>query len=493
MKKVSIKGASWDSLFLSLAKFLTLLFAIVSTKMLSTALTLEEYGTYSQANLVMGTGTSIILLGLGDALAYCFNKSKTEIDDNKKAVVINTVFLIEISLGVLLALAIIAGKGLIADYFSNNAVSRLLYVVSILPMFSNVLYFMQLLCVSTGRAKWMSLYTVIMTVVRLGAVALSVYVLKDILWIYISIVLMDLVNISLYNMDLRKKGIRIQVFRFSSREIKPILAYGLPMGIYAITSSFTRDLDKFVIGRLGGTEDLAIYTNCSKILPLDFFVTAFAVVLIPYIYRRVSEGKREESIELFSSYMKVGYYTVWVLGMMVLIAPSSVISFLYADAYVAGKSVFVLYILDSMMRFASIHLILTAAGKAKSVMAYSLLSLGLNLALNILFYKLWGMIGPAIATVLVAFVYMLLILSGTKKIINAKWREMFDFKDIVCFVASLMLLWGASFCLNRILLGAQMHQYLAMFISMAVFGFSMLALHYKRIFSVLKKINSFKL
>ena len=66
MKKMSIKGASWDSLFLSLAKFLTLLFGIVSAKMLSTALSLEEYGTYAQANLIMTTGTSIILLGLGD-------------------------------------------------------------------------------------------------------------------------------------------------------------------------------------------------------------------------------------------------------------------------------------------------------------------------------------------------------------------------------------------------------------------------------------------
>ncbi len=493
MKKFSIKGASWDSVFLAFSKGLSLLFSILSAKILSTGLTLEGYGTYAQANLVLATGTSIILLGMGDALAYYFNNKEKTMDDSLRARTINTVFFIEIFLGLVLAVAIVLGKGLIADYFSNPAVQDLLYVVAILPVCTNVISMMQILCVSVGRAKWMSVYGLLLTVIRILAVYFSVCVLKNLVWIYVTILTMDIVHIALYNWDLRRKGVRLNPIRISVKSIPPILKYGLPMGIYAITSSFTRDLDKLVVGRLGGTEELAIYTNCSKILPFDFFVSSFAVVLIPYIYRRVTEGKREESIDLFSSYLKVGYYTVWALGTMVLVAPKTIISFLYADAYVVGVNVFILYVVDSMLRFASIHLVMTAAGKAKTVMTYSIVSLVLNLGFNILFYRWWGIIGPAIATVIVAIVYTFLILRGTTKIISAKWREVFNFKDVLWFVSTLALVWFVSFLLNKQLTLWGIHKYVSMIVSMLVFGLSVLAIHFRRIFGVLKKINSFKL
>lgn len=493
MRKISIKGASWDSMFLAFTKCLSMLFSILSAKILSTGLTLEGYGTYAQANLVMTTGTSIILMGLVDALNYYFNNKDKKIEESLKARIVNTVFFLELILGAILAVVIIAGQGLIADYFSNPAVKGLLWIVAVLPVFTNIQYFMQVMCVSVGRAKWMSIFNLILTVVRIVAVYISVYVLKNLVWIYVTILSMDVIHVALYNWDLRKRGVKINPFKISHKHIKSIIAYGLPMGIYAITSSFTRDLDKLIIGRLGGTEELAIYSNCSKVLPLDFFVTSFALVLIPYIYRRVSEGRREESIELFSSYLKVGYYTVWTLGTMVLVAPATIISFLYADVYVSGESVFILYIFDNMIRFASVHLILTAAGKSKNVMIYSIISLVLNFILNMAFYYMWGMIGPAIATLIVALVYMFLILRDTTKTIQARWTEVFDFKDLILFTISLAVTWFITFILNKLLVGWGLHKYVSMIISMAVFGLTILAVHFKRIFGILKKINSFKL
>lgn len=493
MKKISIKGATWDSAFLAFSKALTLICNIVLAKILSMGLSLEGYGTYAQAMLIISTGSSIIILGMGDALAYFFNHKGKGFDDTLRARIINTVLFIEILLGLVLSAAILIGQSAIVSYFSNSALLKILLVVAILPVFTNVISLFQILCVSTGRAKWMSIYSLILTVIRIGVVYFSVYVLKNILWIFIATLIMDICHIVVYNIDLRKKSVYINPLNISVKHIKSIIAYGLPMGIYAITSTLTRDIAKFIIGRLGGTEELAIYTNCSKILPLDFFVTSFALVLIPYIYRRVSEGRREESAELFSSYLKVGYYTVWTLGVAVLVAPTTMISFLYADAYTVGKWVFVLYVFDSMLRFASVHLILTAAGKAKRVMTYSLVSLLLNGVLSIAFYHLWGLIGPAIAAVIVAFIYMMMILGDTVKIIEVKWTDVFDFKEMLWFVLTLVCAWAITFTLNGWLCTLGLHPYAAMIASMAVFGISILVIHFKKIFGVLKKINSFKL
>ncbi len=491
MKKISFNGASWDSIFLAFAKCLALVLNLISAKILSTGLTLTEYGTYSQANLVSTIGASVILLGLVDAMNYYFNNK--EIDNTLRIRIVNTVFFLEIISGLIYLSAVIFGQNLISGFFDNPALKILLPIAGMLPAFTNIIYFYQVLCVSVGRAKLMTGMDLIATVVRIVAICVSVYVLKNILWIYVVILLLDVFKVLMLNVFLRKNNVSVNPIKISRGHIKPIFAYGLPMGIYAITSSFTRDLDKLVIGRLGGTEELAVYSNCSKLLPLDFFVSAFALVLIPYIYKRVSEGKREESIDLFSSYLKVGYYTVWTLGVMVLVAPKSIISFLYSDVYVQGKSVFIMYIFDSMLRFASIHLILTAAGKAKNVMLYSLISLGANFVLNLVLYHFLGMIGPAIATLVVAVLYMFLILNDTRKTISAKWTEIFKFKEILWFVLTLSGSWAIAFMLNRLFVYMGMHIYISMIASMIIFALIVIALHFKNILRVFKKINAFEL
>lgn len=493
MMKFKFRGASWDSMFLSFAKILTVLFNLVSTKILSTGLTLKEYGTYSQANLVNSIGTSLIILGLGDALSYYFNRKDEKTDETLRKKIINTVFFCEISLGIILAVLIIWGKDNIALYFDNPDVKCLLPIVSIFPVFANIIYFYKILLVGTAQAKIMSVLSLGLVFIRIVAVYIAVYTVKNLLLIYVVILLMDILQIIIYEILMRRQRFGINPMRISVSHIKPIFSYGLPMGVYAMTSSFSKELDKLVIGRMGGTEELAIYTNCSKILPLDIIVSSFAMVLIPYIYVRVTEGKREESIDLFSSYLKVGYYSVWTLATMLLIAPSTVISFLYTTEYAVGNAVFVIYVFDSMMRFASMHLILTAAGKTRKVMAYSIVSLGLNLVLNVLFYQIWGIIGPAISTLITAIIYMFLILLDTTKIIGAKLPEVFDFKDLVVFTTSLVVMWAVTFRINRFLVGVGLHAYVSMIISMAIFGLTILGIHFKKIFRVLKKINSYKL
>lgn len=493
MKKISIKGASWDSIILSVTKIITLLFNILSSKILSTGLSLYEYGTYSQANLIMTTGASLILFGLGDALNYYFNKKSKEFAEEEKERIINTVFLIEIVFGLFFWIIIFFGGNFISEYFKNQSLTGSLFIVALLPVFSNLIYFMQILCVSVSKAKKMALYGLLFTFLRIVAVWLSVCMLNNIVWIYFATLLIDILNIVLYYLDLKKSNIKINLFKISKKHIISILNYALPMGVFAITNTFTRELDKLVIGYFGGTEELAIYSNCSKILPLDFFVTSFAVVLIPFIYRRVSEKKHKESVDLFSSYLKIGYYTVWILGVAILVAPKSVISFLYADIYTVGEPIFVIYIFDSMIKFASIHLVLTSAGKSKNVMIYSVISLIINLALNIVLYYIFGMIGPAVSTLIVSILYMLLILRDTIRTINSKWSEVFNFRDLIIFVVSLITIWFISFSINKILLAIGIHIYLSMFISIFVFLLFIGIINYKKILFVLKKINSFKL
>lgn len=70
MLKKGMQGASWDSIFLIIVRFVTTLTTIIQTKVLSVGLSLHEYGSYSQAILVTGVTASLIMFGLGDGLNY---------------------------------------------------------------------------------------------------------------------------------------------------------------------------------------------------------------------------------------------------------------------------------------------------------------------------------------------------------------------------------------------------------------------------------------
>ena len=62
---------------------------------------------------------------------------------------------------------------------------------------------------------------------------------------------------------------------------------------------------------------------------------------------------------------------------------------------------FCLYLVATMARFASLSLILSAAGRTKALMVVSLVAVVFNALLCVVLYSIMGFVGPALASVLV--------------------------------------------------------------------------------------------
>lgn len=487
-----MEGASWDSLFLTVVKLVTTLTAIIQTKILSVGLSLTDYGTYSQANVVVSLGTSFLLLGLGDAINFFYNDSKQENDTNKKNEIINTIYGIELIAGIIFISIVVLGRYGISLYFSNDALIALMFIIAFQPMLDNMIYFYQILFVSTGKAKLIALRNLVISVLKLAIITLAVKVFNNIFVIYILLIALNLVQLYIFAVYFKKEGFSINPMRIKRHFVRKILAYGIPMGIFTITTALTRDIDKLVIGYMSNTETVAVYTNCSKLLPLDIIVASFATVLIPYIMKYVSVGDKRNAAKLFKNYLKVGYYSVWTFGVGILIVTSQAISFLYSSEYLTGKYVFIIYIIDSMVKFASMHLVLTASGNSKLLMKYSIISLVANAVLNILLFKTIGLAGPALATLIVTLIYSIMIMRRTIKILGVKRSDILEIKDILLFIITLVIC-GALFSVaDRELLKIGLNQYIAMIMTMGGFGILVLIINFKKIMNVFKAINSLK-
>lgn len=492
MKNINIRGASWDSIFLAIIRVVTTLGAIIETKILSVGFDLTDYGTYSQISVVISICNSLLLLGLGDALNYYYNNSSTEYSKEKRITFVDTIFAIEIIAGLAVALLLVGGRDLIASYYSNPAIAGLIVFVAIRPMLTNLLSLYQTLFVSVGRAKVVAIRNLILSFVGIIVLTISVYVFHNIRVMYICTLSVAVVQLAFFSIYFRNKEFAVRPHKADFSYVKRIISYAIPMGVFALTNTLVRDVDRLVIGYLANTETVAIYTNCSKILPYDIIATSFATVLIPYIMRYITSND-SRAVLLFRNYLKIGYYSVVVFAVGTIIVTDQIIPFLYSAEYLEGRSIFIIYIFDSMLKFASMHLVLAASGKTKTIMKYSLIALICNAVFNVILYKVIGMVGPAISTLIVTTCYTIAILNQTKNILSSKWSELFDIKDILQFAIGLILTAALAFVGNRALLKTSINEYIVMFLTLAFFGVSNLLLCRKIIIGTLKNINSLKL
>lgn len=489
LKKV--QGASWDSIFLIVVRLITTLTTIIQTKVLSIGLTLHEYGSYSQAILVTGVTTSLIMFGLGDGLNYFYNRDANKNSD--RSIFVNTIFLMEVILGSLGMIAICFSRDLFAHYFDNPDVSVLLCIVAIKPVLDNIIYLYQLLFISLKKAKIIAIRNLVISIVKAVSIWVFVQYYSNVRLICVSLVVLDIINWVIFKLLLSKEGVKINVRKANLKYVKSIIVYSFPMGVYAFTNTLLRDIDKLVIGNLAETADLAVYTNCSKILPFDLIATSFATVLIPYIMRYASSDDKHSMETLFANYMRIGYYSVWTFACSVLIVSEQAVEFLYSPEYVVGNSIFVLYLFDSMIRFASFHLVLTARGYSKDIMIYSLISLAVNFVLNIFLYSVIGLIGPAIATVLVTLVYTVLILRKTIVVTGMRFTHVIEPAEILVFLGELIGFGVVFTFVNKLLLILGISGFMSMILVITGFCGTVFLINIKRLYGVLKTVNSLRL
>lgn len=423
-----------DSLALAIVKALTVGVSIVSTMILSRKLDLASYGTYSTGNLIVNTATALSAFGLLDAVNYYYNSSTKE-EKNKY---INTIFSIVFFIGIITAIVIFTFRKQIQNYFDNPSIEVILIYIIFRPVLANLGLGMQNLQVSIGKAKIVAIRNSIISFAKLFIVIITAYITQNVSTIFACMLFIEAISLFFYYKVLSESGVRIYLNRFDINLVKNILAYSIPMGIYIQMNALSRDLDKYVIGFFESTDKLAIYTNASTKLPFDVISGPLLMVLIPILTRCINKGDYKNGLKLFKANIKIGYTITFIMGTIVLALSKPVILFLYGEKYLAGITVFDIYVLVDMMNFISFSIVLGAKGKTKILMIVSAMSLVINLGINYIFYDFFGFVGPAIATVIVVLITNYILLRISAKVFETTIRHLFDWKHVTLVIVELL-------------------------------------------------------
>ncbi len=197
-----------------------------------------------------------------------------------------------------------------------------------------------------------------------------------------------------------------------------------------IVGTLTIELDKLLIGKFFNTEQLAIYTNAAREMPVTVISSSLTAVLMPQLVKLLKDNKNQKAITLWGDATSLSYVFICFIATGLFVYAPEVMLLLYSDKYLPGVSVFRVYNIVLLLRCTYFGMILNSIGKTELIFYSSLVLLLLNIVLNYTFYLLFGFIGPAIATFISIALVQIYQLIATSKTLNISFKTILLWKDL---------------------------------------------------------------
>ncbi len=480
------RGASSDALALMAIKLVTICLGFVVTRLLSEHLSTYDYGTYSQILLVVSTVSSLTILGMMDGINYFFCSER---DEQKSESYIATLFSMQCMVSAAAGAVVLLLRNVLIAGFGNPDVGRLLIFAAALPLLQNLVSMLQILMVSIGKARMIAFRNLIVSLVRLAAVLVVIALVRNVTVVLMATLLLDIGQIAVFHWILRKNRCFVDLRRTDFRLAGRILEYCLPMAVFTMLNTLNRDCDKYLISAMTDTETLAVYTNASKILPFDIVMTSFCTVLIPEITRLISGRERTRAATLYRQFLEIAYLSTTILCCAALAAAPQLMQLLYSEKYLSGLPVFCIYILVDMIRFTNITLILSAAGKTKQLMFLSFGALMANFLLNLILFRLLGVPGPAVATLITTLCVGFLMLWLNARELQVPIAAFFELRYLARFLLENAATLSLMTILRQWMEVQEVHSFLVLVAAAMSYCAVLLLLNGKRLLQDLKAIN----
>ena len=415
-----------DAVKLTVSKIISLGISTITAMLLSRFRTLEEYGTYSQMLLVVNLFTSIFMLGLPNSINYFL--ARAEAREEKKRF-LSIYYTLSTFLSLIMGVTLVCAVPLIEKYFNNPNIRGFLYFLAIYPWASVISSSVENVLIVFHKTKWLMVYRLLNSISLLGAV-LIVQWKQGTFAEYMSVYLLVYVIFAVvvyFVVSYLTGGLRVLLDKV---QVRNIFVFSIPIGLAGILGTVNIEIDKLLVGWLMNTEELAIYTNASKELPVTIIATSITSVLLPKIVNLIKHNKNQEAVQLWGYATELSYIVICLIVAGVFAYADDVLTLLYSEKYISGLPVFRVYTLVLLLRCTYFGMILNAYGKSRMIFYSSILSLLLNCLLNPLLFWFLGIAGPAIATFLAMLIVTIMQLKLTSRYLGMNVKNIFPWNKI---------------------------------------------------------------
>ena len=435
-----------DAVRLTFSKVVTLCITMATTMLLSRFRTFQEYGTYSELLLVINLVSSLLMLGLPNSINYFLARADTQKERQR---FLSLYYFLSTVISVVIGIVLVLAIPLIELYFKNNTIRTFYYFLALYPWSSIVSSSIENVLVVYKKTRGLILFRISHSVAILACVLLVQWLGQGFSAYMISFVAVNsLFTLIVYYVAFKLGG--GFNLSFDKKLVRAIFAFSIPMGLASVVGTLNTEIDKLLIGYLMDTEQLAIYTNAAKELPLAIVASSITAVLLPQLTRMVKKNKAEEAIALWGYATELALIVMAVIIFGVFTYAEEAMTILYSAKYLPGVSVFRVYTLTLLLRVTYFGIVLNAYGQSKKIFYCSVISLVLNSILNPLFYWIFGMIGPAIATFIAILTIQQLQLKMTAEVSNTAFSYVFPWKRAALIIAINIVFSMVFFGLKRL-------------------------------------------
>ena len=436
-----------ETILLTVSKMTTLMITMLTGMMLSRFRSFEEYGTYSQLTLVVSLFTSIFMLGLPNSINYFLARANSKSEQQK---FLGVYYNLSTILSFIMGIALVFAAPLIATYFKNPAVLSFVYFLLLYPWANVTASSIENVLIVYHRTRFLTIYRIINSLCLLGSVLVVQWLgLGFREYMIANLAIYCLFAFAVYAISYRVSG----GFRlgFDKNLIRTVFVFSIPLGLSAVVGTLNIEIDKLLIGFLMDTEQMAIYTNASKELPVTFVSASITAVLLPQLTKMLKKDRNRDALSLWANATELSYLIICLIVAGVFTYAEDVMCFLYSAKYLPGLLVFRIYTLVLLLRCTYFGIILNAKGKTKEIFWAGIASLALNVFLNPLMYWAIGMTGPALATFLSMLVVLLWQLYRTAKCTGVAISQVFPWKRLGCITLVNVVFAGCFFGVKQVL------------------------------------------
>lgn len=403
-------GVFWNYLSFGLGKGLVL----ITTAVLARLLTPEEFGIVGFATLAVSYLAVLKDLGLGAALI----QRQERVDEAA-----DTVFTLNLSLGLILSLATVLVAPLVALYFNEPQVTPILrllgltFVINALGAIHIIrlqrsLNFRQKAIPDIGRSVAKGLVSIGLALAGFGVWALVIGQLAGVI---------TAVILAWTMLSWRPR------LQFDQGLARQMLTYGMSVIGVDFLTILNDTLDYLIIGRILGSTALGIYTIAYRLPELLVFNLLW--VLSGVIFPTYSAVQTESVMlqQAFWTTMRYVELVVVPLSLGLIITADPLVRFVFGDQWLAAIPIVRLLALFALVRSVGYHIgdIYKAIGQPDILFKLGVVSLVLLLP-ALLIGSRYGLIGVAVAHVAVAFVRTALRWVVAARFIEIRWSAIWD-------------------------------------------------------------------
>ncbi|MBP3437543.1 MAG: oligosaccharide flippase family protein [Clostridia bacterium] len=414
-----------DAIKLTASKVIVMLVSLVSSMLLSRFRTLIEYGTYSQILMVINLVCSLLMLGLPNSINYFLAKAQ---DQNEKNKFLSVYYALNTLLSFVIGLVLVLTIPLIEGFFKNELIRSFWFFLALYPWTKIIMSSIENFLIVYQKTTMLIIYRVANSIALLGAILIVQAFHGDFMQ-YMLLFLATEIVFTVWTYILVKQSSPAFKLGFDKKLILTIFKFSIPIGLASTVGTLNIELGKLVITSFLSTEDLAVYTNASKELPVTIIATSMTAVLMPKIVRLLQHEKKEEAIHLWNSATAISFAFLCIIAVGCFVFAPEVVTILYSEKYLGGVGVFRIYCLVLLFRCTYFGMMLNATGTTKPVFYSSVGSLLLNISLSYVCFFIFGFIGPAVATLLSTVTMALYQLIYTCKKLNIRFRSIFPWKQ----------------------------------------------------------------